>query len=271
VLRATLWVLTLFRRHLTNCRHRPKGRKHRSCQCPLWVVAFADEIGVKYISQLTAERMVTFRAGWTDSPISALKKLERLRSFFRFCVGMKWVEENPVGTLKPPKFHQKPTLPFTGEEFERVLAAVERYPTKNSFGYDNRARLRAFVLLLKYSGLRIRDAVCLRRNRIVDGKLMVYTQKTEQPVYVPLPPVVVESFEKSGRVRVRTPWSGRSRNFPARWRIGSTRTWPFRLGPGRPGPSPISGRCAYHLVARAYIPKRANLQGLFACFPGERA
>ena len=30
-------VLTLFRRHLTNCRHRPKGRKHRSCQCPLWV------------------------------------------------------------------------------------------------------------------------------------------------------------------------------------------------------------------------------------------
>jgi len=171
------------------------------------LTAFANEIGVKYISQLTGESMVRFRAGWKDSPISALKKLERLRSFFRFCAGMKWVEENPVGTLKPPKFHQKPTLPFTGEEFERILAAVERYPTKNSFGYDNRARLRAFVLLLRYSGLRIRDAVCLRRDRIVDGKLMVYTQKTGQPVYVPLPPVVIESFEKSGSGELLF-WSG---------------------------------------------------------------
>jgi integrase/recombinase XerD len=171
------------------------------------LTAFAEEIGVKYISQLTGESMVKFRASWTDSPISALKKLERLRSFFRFCVGMKWVEENPVGTLKPPKFHQKPTLPFTGEEFEQVLAAVEKYPTKNSFGYDNRARLRAFVLLLRYSGLRIRDAVCLRRDRIVDGKLMVYTQKTGLGVYVPLPPVVEESLAKSGNGDLLF-WSG---------------------------------------------------------------
>jgi hypothetical protein len=102
------------------------------------LVAFADEIGVKYISQLTGESMVKFRAGWTDSPISALKKLERLRSFFRFCTGMKWVEENPIGTLKAPKFHPNPTLPFTGEEFEKILAAVEKYPTKNSFGSRSR-------------------------------------------------------------------------------------------------------------------------------------
>jgi integrase len=120
---------------------------------------------------------------------------------------MKWIEENPAEMLKPPKVPQKPTLPFTAEEFERVLAAVESYPTKNAFGYDNRARLRAFVLLLRYSGLRIRDAVCLRRDRIKDGKLMVYTQKTGQPVYVPLPPVVVQSLAKSGDGELLF-WSG---------------------------------------------------------------
>ena len=169
--------------------------------------AFAHEIGIKYVSQLTAESMAKFRSRWTDSPISAAKKLERLRSFFRFCVGMKWIEDNPAAALKPPKFQQKPTLPFTAEEFERILAAVESYPTKNSFGHDNRARLRAFVLVLRYSGLRIRDAVCLRRDRIKDGKLMVYTQKTGQAVYVPLPPVVVESFEKSGNGDLLF-WSG---------------------------------------------------------------
>jgi site-specific recombinase XerD len=169
--------------------------------------AFADEIGIKYVSQLTAESVAKFRSGWTDSPISATKKLERLRSFFRFCAGMKWVEENPADALKAPKVKPKPTLPFAAEEFGNILAAVERYPTRNAFGHDNRARLGAFVLLLRYSGLRIRDAVCLRRDRIKDGKLMVYTQKTGQPVYVPLPPVVVESLDKSGDAELPF-WSG---------------------------------------------------------------
>jgi site-specific recombinase XerD len=169
--------------------------------------AFADDIGIKYVSQFTSESMVEFRSRWKDSPISAAKNLERLRSFFRFCAGLKWVEENPTGMLRPPKVPHKPTLPFTGEEFERVIAAVERYPTKNVFGNDNRARLRAFVLLLRYSGLRIRDAVCLRRDRIKDGKLMVYTQKTGQPVYVPLPPVVVDALAKSGDGELLF-WSG---------------------------------------------------------------
>jgi hypothetical protein len=30
-------VLTIFRRHLASCKHRPKGRKHRSCNCPISV------------------------------------------------------------------------------------------------------------------------------------------------------------------------------------------------------------------------------------------
>ena len=58
----------------------------------------------------------------------------------------------------------------------------QRYPTKNSFGHHNRARLRAFVLLLRCSGLRIRDAVCLRRDRLKHGR----TSGS--------PPVVLEAF-----------------------------------------------------------------------------
>ena len=30
-------MLTIFRRHLTTCKHREKGRKHRTCGCPLAV------------------------------------------------------------------------------------------------------------------------------------------------------------------------------------------------------------------------------------------
>ena len=30
-------MLTIYRRHRKDCRQRAKGRKHRHCQCPIWV------------------------------------------------------------------------------------------------------------------------------------------------------------------------------------------------------------------------------------------
>jgi integrase len=49
------------------------------------------------------------------------------------------------------------------------------------------------LLLLRWSGLRISDAAKLERSKLTDdGKLFLYTQKTGQPVYVPLPPSVVK-------------------------------------------------------------------------------
>jgi integrase len=30
-------MLTIYRRHRKGCKHRPQGRKHRHCQCPIWV------------------------------------------------------------------------------------------------------------------------------------------------------------------------------------------------------------------------------------------
>jgi len=33
-------MLTIYRRHRKTCKHRTKGRKHRHCQCPIWVDGF---------------------------------------------------------------------------------------------------------------------------------------------------------------------------------------------------------------------------------------
>jgi hypothetical protein len=47
----------------------------------------------------------------------------------------------------------------------------------------SRKRIKAFVRLLLFSGLRIRDAVTIEFNRFdSDGKILLYTQKTGQPV-----------------------------------------------------------------------------------------
>ena len=53
-------------------------------------------------------------------------------------------------------------------------------------------RLPALVFLLRYSGLRIRDAVTLSRKRIQDDKLFLFTAKTGTAVNCPLPPFFVK-------------------------------------------------------------------------------
>jgi integrase/recombinase XerD len=50
------------------------------------------------------------------------------------------------------------------------------------------------VIVLRHSGLRVRDAVTLPQSGIVDGKVLLYTAKTGTSVYFPLPYVVREAL-----------------------------------------------------------------------------
>lgn len=93
--------------------------------------------------------------------------------------------------LNPPKPKPKPTLPFTDEEVGEILWAAKIYHDRPK---GRRVQVKAFVLLLLYSWLCIRDAVTPRQSDVVDGKLLLYTAKTGTSVYVPLPDVVREAL-----------------------------------------------------------------------------
>jgi integrase len=148
------------------------------------------------VSRIGVDELDYYRSTWKLAAISSRKKLERLRAFFRFCVDRDWVRKNPAVLLKSPIVTSKPTLPFTPEEMERIIWACEVYPTKGIYGAENKSRMRAFVLLLRHSGLRIGDAVCLEKSRISEGKLFLYTQKTGVPVWLPLPDECLDALEK---------------------------------------------------------------------------
>ena len=157
-------MLTLFRRHVRECKW--KTRKHRNCQCPIavegtlhgrmvrksldirsWDAAqklvrdweagpvggaiTVNEACEKFISDararqlsdamlrklkyLTKElkaalgsvslRSVTvddvrkIREGWKLAPITTQKRLEMLRSVFRFCVDSGWIDRNPAAAI----------------------------------------------------------------------------------------------------------------------------------------------------------------------------
>jgi integrase/recombinase XerD len=97
-------------------------------------------------------------------------------------------------------------MPFTRDEFTRILTACGNYPDKL-----NAIRLRALVLLLRYSGLRITDAVTLRRERITDCKLFLYTAKTGTAVYCPLPPFLMTALEAVPTINDHFFWTGTSK------------------------------------------------------------
>jgi len=180
--------------------------------------SFAEAHNLQCLKQLDLDTLAIFRAAWKDGPRSSLKKLERLRAFLRFTEKRKWIDHNPAIELKAPKVPNKPTMPFTRGEMIRILTALEPYG--KSAGIRNAQRLRAFVLLLRYSGLRIGDAVQLDVNRIEDSKLLLHTEKTGVPVYCVLPEMVVKALDAAPHSSARYFfWTGKStvRSAKGKW------------------------------------------------------
>jgi integrase len=60
----------------------------------------------------------------------------------------------------------------------RVLAAIETYRDKAcKTGQANALRLRTFVLVLRYTGMRLGDVATLSIDRLIGNKIQLYTQE----------------------------------------------------------------------------------------------
>ena len=76
-----------------------------------------------------------------------------------------------------------PTMPFSRSEIDALLTAAPNLEVK------------ALILYLRYSGLRISDAATLSFERIQNGKLLLRTAKTKVVVFVPLPDFVIAALD----------------------------------------------------------------------------
>jgi integrase len=153
--------------------------------------------GIEYLDELDLDTLLNFRSTWEDGPLAKQKKQSRVIGFFWACVRRRYLTENPAIGLGKIKVVQIPTDYFPPDEFERVIAAtyIRRGDRGGGDVKANQTRLRTMTLLMRWSGLRIRDAVTLERHRLNGDSLLLYQAKTGTPVYVPLPPHVVEELE----------------------------------------------------------------------------
>jgi integrase len=161
---------------------------------------FASANNLRFLAEFDVNWAGQFRSSWKDGALSSTKKLERLRAFFRFAQKRKWTLETPASELRGPRVVAKPTMPFTPEEMQRILAAVDLYIEETpANGLENARRIRALVLILIYSGMRIGDSVGLSTDRIDGNRLFLYTQKTSVPVHTILPDFVLCTLESTPR------------------------------------------------------------------------
>ncbi len=175
------------------------------------LLPWCQQKGYRLLRQLDVSALREFRADWPDSAITAQKHLERLRTFFAFCHSAEWVKHNPAKAVKAPKLGRpsERVKVFTEEQLENILKACDRYPKRNSFGYDNPARVRAFVLVLRYTGLRIGDCVALRKEHVNGDRLFLRTEKSGESVYLPLPDAVTDALDEIGNSAEYFFWTGR--------------------------------------------------------------
>jgi len=167
--------------------------------------AHSKNKGIRFVDDIGVADLTEFRSTWSDGPLSSSKKLERLRSIYRFAVDHGWAETNFALKLKAPKVKDSPTLPFSNDEMKLIFKAA-----KESKQHAADATY-AFILTMRYSGLRISDTTMLAKESLDGNRLKLYTAKTGEPVSILVPGFVASTLRS---VRSTNPkyffWSGHS-------------------------------------------------------------
>ena len=142
--------------------------------------------GVYAIDRVTREHLLEHMAAWPSQYPSSWTRWRlrsRLNSFLAYCVEAGW-----MSPIKLPRVtvDEQETTPLTPEEFNTLLASTSRIKDP-----VEARRLRSLFLLMRYTGLAIRDALQLSKAEMTDtgkGYYRVTTsrQKTGTDVSVPV-------------------------------------------------------------------------------------
>ena len=130
----------------------------------------------KFITDFSIDTLSDFRDEWKEAPVTRNKKLDRLKSFFRYAHDAGWVSQNPAKLLKPASVRDALVQPFSTKDQTLLL-------TKPSTRI-----LKCFVRILFYSALRISDVCMLKPGDFDGNRIRRVNQKNNETVFIPIPP-----------------------------------------------------------------------------------
>ncbi len=147
------------------------------------------------IADVTFNDVVEFRAGWTEAPSTQRRNQEAMKGFFRFCVKSDFIVKNPAVDLDPIPEGRPKTEPFTREEMARIFSGVSTLPDEyGRQGQPIADQTRAFILVMRYSGMSIGDTAKLEKADIDGCRIRTYRKKTGEDVFAKVPPFVIDAL-----------------------------------------------------------------------------
>lgn len=161
---------------------------------------FTDDRGKTELRDVDQALLRDWRATWTCMASTHQLRITKLKSFFRFAVDASWIEKSPAAQLRPPRERSEPTMPLSRVEMRLLFKAAVPY-----------GRERALLMLMRYSGLAIRDAATLEQSAIEGSLLTLRRAKSNELVLCSLPDPVLAGLQAvADRRRNHFFWTGKS-------------------------------------------------------------
>jgi len=226
--------------------------------------AYCDSRGYLRLDQLTVADMDRFYASWTDGKCAKAKKLDRLKSFVKFCLKRKWLTEDITEDLSAPQGSSVPAnkMPFTDAELARIYEACDQIggpkppgPGCRPWGGED---VRDFVLLSVYTGLRISDVSTFNiEERLKGNDVFLRMHKTKKELYTWIPDWLVARLrageEKYGPLIFRAGSAMNMRAVSERWRENLGRV--FKMAGPFPADEPATPHRFRHTFVRILLEK----------------
>ena len=172
-----------------------------------WILQWAEAQEFSMLSDVTADALDAWVGSWSPdaeqkairfSPNTQSFRLTKIRSFFKWAYDLRKVEENPAVMLRSIKAeNEEETQPLTPNQFNQLIEATYKYDAdrrtqKDKFGSD----LRAVFQLMRWTGVRLVDALRLRRSSVQGHRLVgVHIQKTNETIDRVVPIEVIDALE----------------------------------------------------------------------------
>jgi integrase len=171
---------------------------------------FCAAKGFRFLSELDLSALREWRSTWKVDALSRYKRQGQVLGFLWFCERAGWLPRNYAEDMTKGlgkiQVKARQTGYFMPSEYKAIVDATYIYSDRPTIDRQNTltiggARIRALTEVMRWTGLRIRDAVTLERHRLsLDPNtgmwsVMVYQRKTGDPVYCPIPPHVAEQLQ----------------------------------------------------------------------------
>jgi integrase len=187
------------------------------------ILSWATSKEFRFLSQVSTDVLDEWKTQWRKKAkhpdnrmgkTTAGRHLEKVKAFFKYCQRMGWIKASPAYGIKAIKPDESETLPLLGGRYDQVLAATYEYDA--NMRQDDRygQELRALIELMRWSGLRISDALMVAKDRITGNRFTLRTVKNGTKLTVILPDHVVAALRALPERLTVDPryffWSGKS-------------------------------------------------------------